>query len=160
MRRRQRTLGIELDQELIDLATHQISRQPPNAHRRCTMRTGWPAHDGTNHVIKDAGVVREHRGRGGDRSDLAFYVLVHAGFLIPVLHDVHGPRRHAEGADRRYGTMMPQTRSMHDDSPPVNSRAIRERLGDGISLRADANCGYTLSEAQTFCKIEKLRAPA
>ena len=56
--------------------------------------------------------------------------------------------------------MMPRTRSMHDDSPPVNSRAIRERLGDGISLGADANCGYTLSEAQTFGKIEKFRAPA
>ena len=47
---------------------------------------------------------------------------------------------------------------MHDDSPPVNSRAIRERLGDGISLRADANCGYTLSEAEMFCKL--VEAPA
>jgi L-alanine-DL-glutamate epimerase-like enolase superfamily enzyme len=31
--------------------------------------------------------------------------------------------------------------------------AIREKLGSGISLRADANCGYTLSEAKTFCKL-------
>ena len=31
--------------------------------------------------------------------------------------------------------------------------AIREKLGAGISLRADANCGYTLSEAKSFCKL-------
>ncbi len=31
--------------------------------------------------------------------------------------------------------------------------AIRQRLGPDISLRADANCGYTLSEAKTFCKL-------
>ena len=31
--------------------------------------------------------------------------------------------------------------------------AIREKLGPGISLRADANCGYTLNEAKTFCKL-------
>ena len=31
--------------------------------------------------------------------------------------------------------------------------AIREKLGHGISLRADANCGYTLSEAKIFCKL-------
>jgi len=32
-------------------------------------------------------------------------------------------------------------------------QAIREKLGRGISLRADANCGYTLSEAKTFCRL-------
>jgi L-alanine-DL-glutamate epimerase-like enolase superfamily enzyme len=31
--------------------------------------------------------------------------------------------------------------------------AIRRKLGPDISLRADANCGYTLSEAKTFCKL-------
>jgi muconate cycloisomerase len=32
-------------------------------------------------------------------------------------------------------------------------KAIRERLGDGISLRADANCGYTVKEAKVFCEL-------
>jgi L-alanine-DL-glutamate epimerase-like enolase superfamily enzyme len=31
--------------------------------------------------------------------------------------------------------------------------AIREKLGPGIGLRADANCGYTLNEAKSFCKL-------
>ena len=31
--------------------------------------------------------------------------------------------------------------------------AIREKLGDGISLRADANCGYTVKEAIAFCRL-------
>lgn len=34
--------------------------------------------------------------------------------------------------------------------------SIREKLGDGISLRADANCGYTVKQAMLFCKtVEK-----
>jgi len=34
--------------------------------------------------------------------------------------------------------------------------SIREKLGDDISLRADANCGYTVKEAILFCRhIEK-----
>ena len=32
-------------------------------------------------------------------------------------------------------------------------RAIREKLGPDISLRADANKGYTVKEAITFCKL-------
>ena len=32
-------------------------------------------------------------------------------------------------------------------------QAIREKLGDGISLRADANRGYTVKEAITFCSL-------
>jgi len=31
--------------------------------------------------------------------------------------------------------------------------AIREKLGPNISLRADANCGYTVKEAIRFCKL-------
>jgi L-alanine-DL-glutamate epimerase-like enolase superfamily enzyme len=35
--------------------------------------------------------------------------------------------------------------------------AIREKLGDSISLRADANCGYTVKQAIAFCRlVEKL----
>jgi len=32
-------------------------------------------------------------------------------------------------------------------------KAIRERLGEEISLRADANRGYTVSEAKLFCEL-------
>jgi L-alanine-DL-glutamate epimerase-like enolase superfamily enzyme len=32
-------------------------------------------------------------------------------------------------------------------------KAIRDRLGDGISLRVDANCGYTVKEAKLFCEL-------
>ena len=32
-------------------------------------------------------------------------------------------------------------------------RAIRDKLGPDISLRADANCGYTLNEAKLFCRL-------
>ncbi|MBT3601551.1 MAG: hypothetical protein HN521_00660 [Candidatus Latescibacteria bacterium] len=32
-------------------------------------------------------------------------------------------------------------------------RAIREKLGDGISIRADANRGYTVKEAIVFCNL-------
>jgi len=36
-------------------------------------------------------------------------------------------------------------------------KAIREKLGDDISLRADANCGYSAKEAIRFCnRVEKL----
>jgi len=36
-------------------------------------------------------------------------------------------------------------------------QAIREKLGNEISLRADANCGYSVKEAIRFCKcVEKL----
>jgi muconate cycloisomerase len=31
--------------------------------------------------------------------------------------------------------------------------AIREKLGSAVSIRADANCGYTLAEAKTFCAL-------
>jgi L-alanine-DL-glutamate epimerase-like enolase superfamily enzyme len=31
--------------------------------------------------------------------------------------------------------------------------AIREKLGDDVSIRADANCSYTLAEAKTFCRL-------
>lgn len=31
--------------------------------------------------------------------------------------------------------------------------AIGERLGPDVSLRADANCGYTVKEARTFCRL-------
>ena len=37
--------------------------------------------------------------------------------------------------------------------------AIRERLGSAVSIRADANCAYTLAEAKTFCAlVERLDA--
>ena len=37
--------------------------------------------------------------------------------------------------------------------------AIREKLGSAVSIRADANCGYTLAEAKTFCAlVERLEA--
>ena len=32
-------------------------------------------------------------------------------------------------------------------------QAIRDKLGPDISLRADANCGYTLNEAKLFCRL-------
>jgi muconate cycloisomerase len=36
-------------------------------------------------------------------------------------------------------------------------RAIRERLGGAVSIRADANCGYTLGEAREFCRrVERM----
>ena len=31
--------------------------------------------------------------------------------------------------------------------------AVRERLGPDVSLRADANCGYTVKEARAFCRL-------
>ncbi len=37
--------------------------------------------------------------------------------------------------------------------------AIREKLGSEVSIRADANCGYTLAEAKSFCaRVERLDA--
>ena len=65
MRRRERTLGVELDQHFLRRAAAKIAREAADAHRRGGMRTRRPAHHGTDDVIEDAG---RQGGRHGGRS--------------------------------------------------------------------------------------------
>lgn len=104
--------------------------------------------------------------------DLALHDLVAKALGIPVYTLLGGFRREKvlvsievprgtpeEMAEHSYEYFMQGVRGIKAKigSDPLRDadciKAIRERLGDGISLRADANCGYTVNEAKEFCKL-------
>jgi L-alanine-DL-glutamate epimerase-like enolase superfamily enzyme len=104
--------------------------------------------------------------------DLALHDLVAKALGIPVYTLLGGCRREKVLASIEVPRGTPEKMAEHSyeyflqgvrgikakiGSDPVQDaeciKAIRERLGDGISLRADANCGYTVNEAKMFCKL-------
>jgi L-Ala-D/L-Glu epimerase len=104
--------------------------------------------------------------------DLALFDLVGKVLGVPVYTLLGGSRREKVLASVEVPRGTPERMAEHSyeyysqgirgikaevGSDPVRDaeciRAIRERLGDGISLLADANCGYTVKEAMTFCEL-------
>ena len=104
--------------------------------------------------------------------DLALHDLVGKALGIPVYTLLGGCRRDKVLASIEVPRGTPEQMAEHSyeyflqgvrgikakiGSDPVRDaesvKAIRERLGDGISLRADANCGYTVKEAKVFCEL-------
>ena len=104
--------------------------------------------------------------------DLALHDLVGKALGVPVYTLLGGCRRERVLASIEVPRNTPEKMAEHSDeyyrqgirgikakigSDPVRDaeciRAIREKLGDGISLRADANRGYTVKEAITFCGL-------
>ena len=59
VRGRERAVGVELDENLIDLAVHQVACHPPDAERGRAMRAGRPAHHRPDDVVEDAGIVHQ-----------------------------------------------------------------------------------------------------
>ena len=60
VRRGQRALAVELDQNLLEVGVHQVAGQPPNAQGGGAVGTRWPAHDGANDIVKD---TDDHSGQ-------------------------------------------------------------------------------------------------
>ena len=104
--------------------------------------------------------------------DLALHDLVGKALDIPVHTLLGGCRREKVLASIEVPRGTPEKMAEHSHeyylqgirgikakigSDPVRDaqciKAIREKLGDGVSIRADANCGYTLSEAKVFCRL-------
>jgi hypothetical protein len=56
----QRAVGIELDEHITDLPVHQIPGDPADPNCSGAMRTGWPTHNRTNHIIENTGRVILH----------------------------------------------------------------------------------------------------
>jgi hypothetical protein len=46
--------AVELDQDVGDVAVHQVARQPPDPQGGGAVRTRRPAHHGADHVVEDA----------------------------------------------------------------------------------------------------------
>jgi L-alanine-DL-glutamate epimerase-like enolase superfamily enzyme len=103
--------------------------------------------------------------------DLALHDLVGKILGVPVYALLGGCRREKVLAGIEVPRGTPEQMAEHSNeyfqqgirgikakvgSDPVRDaeciQAIRAKLGPGVSLRADANCGYTLSEAKTFCQ--------
>lgn len=104
--------------------------------------------------------------------DLALHDLVGKALGVPVYTLLGGCRRTRLLASIEVPRGTPEQMAEHSyeyylqgvrgikakiGSDPVRDaesvRAIRERLGPEISLRADANRGYTVSEAKLFCEL-------
>ncbi len=104
--------------------------------------------------------------------DLALHDLVGKALGVPVYTLLGGKRRARVLASIEVPRNTPERMADHSQeyfeqgvrgikakigSDPVRDaecvRAIRERLGPHISLRADANRGYTVKEAITFCGL-------
>ena len=104
--------------------------------------------------------------------DLALHDLVGKALGVPVYTLLGGLRREKVLASIEVPRGSPEQMAEHSyeyytqgvrgikakvGSDPVWDaeciKAIRERLGDGISLRADANRGYTVKEAIAFCEL-------
>jgi L-alanine-DL-glutamate epimerase-like enolase superfamily enzyme len=104
--------------------------------------------------------------------DLALHDLVAKALGVPVYTLLGGCRRTRVLASIEVPRNTPEKMAEHSyeyyqqgirgikakiGSDPVRDaeciKAIREKLGDGISLRADANRGYTVKEAITFCNL-------
>jgi L-alanine-DL-glutamate epimerase-like enolase superfamily enzyme len=104
--------------------------------------------------------------------DLALYDLVGRALGVPVHTLLGGCRRSRVLASIEVPRNTPERMAEHSyeyyeqgirgikakiGSDPVRDaeciHAIREKLGPEISLRADANRGYTVKEALTFCRL-------
>lgn len=104
--------------------------------------------------------------------DLALHDLVGKALGVPVYTLLGGRRRDRLLASIEVPRDTPARMAAHSyeyycqgvrgikakiGSDPVRDaaciRAIRDRLGQDISLRADANCGYTVKEAIRFCEL-------
>jgi L-alanine-DL-glutamate epimerase-like enolase superfamily enzyme len=104
--------------------------------------------------------------------DLALHDLVGKALDVPVYTLLGGCRRTKVLASIEVPRNTPEKMAAHSyeyyqqgirgikakvGSDPVRDaeciRAIREKLGDDISLRADANRGYTVKEAIVFCNL-------
>jgi L-alanine-DL-glutamate epimerase-like enolase superfamily enzyme len=104
--------------------------------------------------------------------DLALHDLVGKALGIPVHTLLGGCRREKVLASIEVPRGTPEDMAEHSDeyyqqgirgikakigSDPVRDalciKAIRERLGGAVSIRADANCAYTLPEAKLFCRL-------
>ena len=92
--------------------------------------------------------------------DVPVYTLLGGCRRTRVLASIEVPRNTPEKmADHSYEYYQQGIRGIKAKigSDPVRDadciKAIREKLGDDISLRADANRGYTVKEAITFCRL-------
>jgi L-alanine-DL-glutamate epimerase-like enolase superfamily enzyme len=104
--------------------------------------------------------------------DLALHDLVAKALGIPVYTLIGGCRREKVLASIEVPRGTPEQMAQHSHeyyrrgirgikakigSSPVRDaesiKAIRERLGSAVSIRADANCSYTLGEAREFCRL-------
>lgn len=104
--------------------------------------------------------------------DLALYDLVAKALGVPVFTLLGGRRRDRVLASIEVPRNTPEKMAAHSfeyyqqgirgikakiGSDPVRDaeciKAIREKLGPAVSLRADANCGYTVKEAILFCRL-------
>ena len=104
--------------------------------------------------------------------DIALHDLVGKALGVPVFALVGGYRREKVLASIEVPKNTPDLQVEHcveyynqgvrgfkakiGSDPHLDAEAvirIREKLGPGISLRADANCGYTVKEARTFCRL-------
>ena len=104
--------------------------------------------------------------------DLALHDLVAKALGVPVYRLLGARRREKVLASIEVPRGTPEQMAEHSyeyylqgirgikakiGSDPVQDaesiKAIREKLGAGISLRADANCGFSVDEAKTFCKL-------
>ena len=96
----------------------------------------------------------------GKALDVPVYTLLGGCRRTRVLASIEVPRNTPEKmADHSYEYYQRGVRGIKAKigSDPVRDadciKAIREKLGDDISLRADANRGYTVKEAITFCGL-------
>jgi L-alanine-DL-glutamate epimerase-like enolase superfamily enzyme len=108
--------------------------------------------------------------------DLALHDLVAKSLAIPVSGLIGGCRREKVLASIEVPRGTPEKMAAHSHeyyrrgirgikakvgSNPCRDaeciQAIRERLGGAVSIRADANCSYTLAEAREFCRrVERM----
>jgi len=108
--------------------------------------------------------------------DLALHDLVAKALNVPVYTLLGGCRRDRVLASIEIPRGTPEKMAEHsheyylqgvrgfkakigsDPSRDAESiKAMRKSLGDAVSIRADANCAYTLSEARRFCAlVEKM----
>ena len=104
--------------------------------------------------------------------DLALHDLVGKALGVPVSTLLGGRRRERVFASIEVPRGAPEVMAAHSreyydegirgikakiGSDPRRDaesiKAIRDALGDEVSIRADANCGYTLDQARLFCAL-------
>ena len=66
VRQRQGALAIKFDEDVGDVAVHEIAGEPTDAERGGAVGTGGPAHDGADHVVEDADGVHGGEGKGAE----------------------------------------------------------------------------------------------
>lgn len=125
---------------LIDLVTYDASR---GATRFSTSGIDLALHDLVGKVLR----VPVHTLLGGCRRDR----------LLASIEVPRGtPENMAEHSHEYYRAGVRGFKAKVGSNPVRDAeciKAMRERLGDGVSIRADANCAYTLMEAKRFCTL-------